>query len=98
MTIVILRVVRTAVESTVTKRPAAGAVFPVRPFLDDFGRFFGGMISLGIRSCVQLGADAPIEVRSRSFSTISRHMCETLKSAGERRMTAIDVLNIQNAA
>jgi hypothetical protein len=61
-TTVMLSAVRKAVDSTIAKRPAAGAVCPVRPFLD-FACFFVTMMNAsGIRSHVQLDADVPIEV------------------------------------
>jgi hypothetical protein len=41
-TTVMLSAVRTAVHSTIAKRPAAGAACPVRPFLD-FGCFIVAM-------------------------------------------------------
>jgi len=43
-TTVMLSAVRKAVDSTIAKRPAAGAVCPVRPFLD-FACFFVTMMS-----------------------------------------------------
>jgi hypothetical protein len=97
-TTVMLSAVRKAVDSTIAKRPAAGAVCPVRPFLD-FACFFVTMMNAsGIRSHVQLDADVPIEVGPRPRAIIARGMSEMLKGATERTMTVFDGSHVQNAA
>ena len=79
-----LSAVRKAVDSTIAKPPAAGAVCPVRPF-QDFGCFFVAMMKpLGIMPHVQLDADVPIEVGPRSCATIACDMSQMLKGVSER--------------
>ena len=77
-----LSTVRTAVESTIGTRPAAGAVCSVRPFLD-FGRFLVAMMnSLGASLHLQL--DPPYRSRSSIGATIARCVSKMLKAISER--------------
>ena len=91
-----LSTVRTAVESTIGTRPAAGAVCSVRPFLD-FGRFLVAMMnSLGASLHLQL--DPPYRSRSSIGATIARCVSKMLKAISERAWSLFNGLRIRNAA